>query len=446
MSRKIPTTGSRSPRRRRSSRILHSISRFLFPGQPVEKGFVTARDGRLSFEKGGRARFHGVSLIAPTAFLEPDEADQLADRLARSGINLVRLGDLDTPIGPDRSLFDDTRDDTKAFDPRALSKLDHLIAALKTRGIHVALELQSSRRFRDQDGVAMPGLLPAGGGPAALFDPTITKLSLQSARSLLSRKNPETGLALKDDPALAWVTLLGEVSLFDLIDHPDDALPGEYAQSSERSVRKSPTRMERAGGSGRQWRPLISGRWPSSAQGKLRVPIAGCSHWRREPEFAAAQAAQPLDLIDDRLYWAPPTFVAPEMKSQLWSQDGALNAGAQRKRHPGWPTRSASGAPRRWEPGPYRTRRPTCCWPPRRPCMKTGTPWSGGASFFYPALWGEGPAGTVGVEDIFQIRRGRQRQPARLCPLAARGFDLAARTGPEPGKTPNERDSQRGEA
>ena len=162
------------------------------PTPAGRKGFVTAKDGRLSFEKGGRARFHGVSLIAPTAFLEPDKADELADRLARSGINLVRLGDLDTPIGPDRSLFDDTRDDTKAFDPLAIEKLDHLIAALKARGIHVALELQSSRRFRDQDGVSIAGLLPAGGGPAALFDPTITKLSLRSARSLLSRVNPET--------------------------------------------------------------------------------------------------------------------------------------------------------------------------------------------------------------------------------------------------------------
>src|SRR5271157_4259967 len=204
---------------------------FLVPAPAGRKGFVTAKDGRLSFDKGGRARFHGVSLIAPTAFLEPDKADELADRLARSGINLVRLGDLDLPIGPDRSLFDDSRDDTKAFDPLALQKLDHLVAALKARGIHVALELQSNRRFRDQDGVASAGLLPAGGGPAALFDPTITKLGLQSARSLLSRVNSETSLALKDDPALVWVTLLGEVSLFDLIDHRDDALPGEYAQA-----------------------------------------------------------------------------------------------------------------------------------------------------------------------------------------------------------------------
>ena len=59
--------------------------------------------------------------------------------------------------GPNRSLFDDTRDDTKAFDPEALARLDHLIAALKSRGIYVAIELQSKRRFRSEDGVAAPG-------------------------------------------------------------------------------------------------------------------------------------------------------------------------------------------------------------------------------------------------------------------------------------------------
>ena len=90
---------------------------FLLPAPAGQKGFVTVKDGRLAFEKGGRARFYGVGLLPPTAFLEPERADQLADRLARSGVNLVRLGDLDTPLGPDRSLFDDTRDDTKAFDP-----------------------------------------------------------------------------------------------------------------------------------------------------------------------------------------------------------------------------------------------------------------------------------------------------------------------------------------
>ena len=150
----------------------------------------------------------------------------------------MRLGDLDTAYGPNRSLFDDTRDDTKAFDPEALARLDHLIAALKARGIYVAIELLSKRRFRSEDGVAVPGLLPAGGGPAAQFDPTIGKLTLESARALLAHVNPETGLALRDDPVLAWVTLAGEVSLFNLIDSPD-ALPAPYAKELQALAEKN---------------------------------------------------------------------------------------------------------------------------------------------------------------------------------------------------------------
>ena len=129
---------------------------------------MTVKDGRLAFSKRrASAVLRGLRCSPPAAFLPPEQADLLADRLARSGVNLVRLGDLDTAYGPNRSLFDDTRDDTKAFDPEALARLDHLIAALKARGIYVALELQSKRRFRAEDGVAVPGLLPAGGGPAA---------------------------------------------------------------------------------------------------------------------------------------------------------------------------------------------------------------------------------------------------------------------------------------
>ena len=154
------------PLARRSRRASALDVSFLLPDRRPGR-FVTAKEGHLVYNKGGRARFLGVSLLPPTAFLEPERADALADRLARSGINLVRLGDLDTPLGPERSLIDDTRDDTQHLDPVALARLDHLVAALKNRGISVALELQGARLFRSGDGVADPGLLPPGGGPAA---------------------------------------------------------------------------------------------------------------------------------------------------------------------------------------------------------------------------------------------------------------------------------------
>ena len=364
------------------------------------RGFVTVREGRLGWTKGGRARFFGVSLLPPTAFLDRERADALADRLARSGVNLVRLGDLDVPLGPGRSLFDDSRDDTKAFDPLALAKLDHLIAALKARGIYVALEIQGARQFRAEDGVADPGRLPPGGGPAAAFDPAIVGLAKETARALLAHVNPETGLALRDDPVLAWVTLAGEVSLFDLIDdlHP---LSPEDAAALKTRAQASPH------GSGRRfWQATESAHWKELADALrgdgLRVPVAGVSHWRREPEFAAAQAAPGLDLIDDRLYWSPRRGSLPS---------GGRSSGA-----------SMAGSPR--APRKRKADRPYVVgqW-----CHQTLGAWAyphEGADvllaaqtaasedwdalvrrgvFLHPEAWGANATGTGGVEDIFQL-------------------------------------------
>ena len=161
---------------------------FLLPRPAGARGFVTVKNGRLTWGKdGGRARFFGVSLLAPTAFLPALQADLLADRLARSGVNLVRLGELDSAYGPNRSLFDDTRDDTKAFDSEALARLDHLIAALKSRGIYVAIELQSKRRFPGRGrghrtGNASPRRRPGG----------FVRPDLDEARDRLSNGPPGT--------------------------------------------------------------------------------------------------------------------------------------------------------------------------------------------------------------------------------------------------------------
>lgn len=374
---------------------------FLNPGPAGAKGAVKVHGGRLSFGDGSRARFFGVALLAPAAFQEPKRADELADRLARSGVNLVRLGDLDTALGPDRSLFEDARDDTRAFDSHALGRLDHLIAALKARGIYVAIELQSARIFRDEDLVKSPGLLPPGGGPAAVFDPALGKLGLDAAQELLGRVNPETKLALRDDPALAWVTLAGEVSLFDQIDRPD-ALPASYAADLRARAEKSP------GLSGRRlWRSLETDHYAGLAaalrDAGLKAPIAGVSHWRREPEFVAALTAPGLDLIDDRLYWLPPIWADPELRSQLWSRDGGLNAGAARKRAANRPYVVGQWCPQTLEAWAFPHEAAdqllassTALWEDWDALVRRGI-------FVYPSTWGDGPVGTTGGEDIFQI-------------------------------------------
>jgi hypothetical protein len=376
---------------------------FLLPRPAGALGFVTVKDGRLTWgNDGSRARFFGVALLPPTAFLPARQADVLAERLARSGVNLVRLGELDTALGPNRSLFDDTRDDTKAFDSEAVARLDHFIAALKSHGIYVALELQGKRRFRTGDGVTVPGLLPPGGGPAAVFDPTLRKLAIDSAKALLRHLNPETGLSLKDDPVLAWVTLTGEVTLFNMIDSPD-SLPAAYAKTLQSLAEKA------RGGPGRRfWETVEAAHLKQMADALrkdgLRVPIAGVSHWRREPEFGAAQAGTGLDLIDDRLFWNPPPWVAPEKRSLLWAgPDTGLAGLAAMKRKPDRPyavgqtcdvTQGAWSLP--YEAADQILSIYSALAGDWDALVRRGI-------FLYPINWGEGPAGTVGGEDIFQI-------------------------------------------
>ncbi|HEU5116581.1 MAG TPA: hypothetical protein VFT74_07885, partial [Isosphaeraceae bacterium] len=293
-------------------------------------GPVKVQGAHLVFEDGTPARFFGVDLLPPMAVIEPERADRLADRLARRGVNLVRLVDLDAPIGPGRSLLDDTAEDTVTLDPLSLERFDHLVAALQKRGIYLSLAFNSTRLLRPKDDVPGGRGLPPGGGPAAAFDPAMKALVLRFAKNLLGHKNGETGRALKEDPALVWVCLSGERSLFDLLEDPR-ALPPESADELRSLARKSPL------GSGRRfWQATEAKQWASMSKALrdwgLKVPIAGCSHWRREPEFVAAQAIQELDVIDDRLYWAPPRFAGSERASMLWRSEGSLMAEATKKR------------------------------------------------------------------------------------------------------------------
>lgn len=398
---------------------------FLLKAPAGNRGLTRIKDGRLTFSKGERARFLGVSLMEATAFQSPEQVDALAERLARSGINLVRLSELDVPVGPGRCLIDDSRDDTKEFDPDALARLDHLIAALKKRGIYVALELQSGRRFREEDGVKTPGLLPAGGGPAAQFDPTIGELAVNYARALLDHVNPETGLALREDPALAWVTLAGEITLFNQIERPD-SLPPSYAAELRQRAADAPR-----GYTGRrlwEWIESEHSREMADAlrRGKVRAPIASVSHWRRDPaEFNRAVAAKGLDLIDDRLYWLPRHERAgPDRRSMLWSREGGLIPLADRKRRNDrpyvvgqWCNQSFGAWSLPTESADYLLGVYMAGMEDWDAIIRRGL-------FLYPLTWGSGPSGLAGGDDIFQLAQVINASPQiyALFPHAASLF------------------------
>ena len=305
----------------------------------------------------------------------------------------------------------------------------------------MAVELGSNRRFREDDGVESAGLLPAGGGPAAIIDPVLDKLTLDSSLALLGHVNGETKVALRDDPALAWVTLAGEITLFDLIDRPD-ALPAHYAAELRKHAERT------LGVAGRRfWQHVESAHWKERAdalrKSGVRAPIASVSHWRREPEFVAALGAAGLDLIDDRLFWAPSSWVSPELRSQLWSLDGGLNSGASRKQSSGKPyvvgqwcpqTNGAWALPH--EAADQLLAAVTASYEDWDALVRRGI-------FVYPKVWGEGPAGTVGGEDIFQIPEVANAAPQvfALWPHAA-SILLRGRAEPAHGRAADRRRRQ----
>lgn len=393
---------------------------------------VTVRNGHLS--RGGVAqRFFGVSLLAPTALSisDPAEIERLADRLASSGVNLVRLNDLDAPLGPGRSLIDDGLDDTSGFDALALERLDNLIAALQKRGVSIALELLGERRFRAEDRVPGTNELPPGGGPAAAFDPAIRQLTAKFARDLLTHVNPQTGRALLNDPSLAWVTLAGERSTFNLIDEPD-VLPVTSAE-----VLKELTRATGRAGR-RAWSIVESQQWTKLAQELrklgLKAPIAGSSHWRREAEFVEAQAVAELDLIDDRLFWTALLGALPDRQSMLFAVDGGPLGLAQRKRG------KAPGKP--YVVGQWCALSNGLWAQPFEGAdlmliaqMARHQEWDGltrRGVFLYPEVWGSGPTGSGGGQDVSELPEVINGIP-QVFALLPHSASLMRRGGTKPG-------------
>lgn len=163
-------------------------------------GHVIARpDGHFGFEKGqGPVRFYGANLCFSANFPEHADADRLADRMARLGYNTVRIHHFE------RDLLDDKAPDSLTFRSDSLDRLDYLVAALKKRGIYIKTDLFISRPVR-------PSEAPGTNFKMALLvsDRAMSNWEAFSGK-LLGHVNPHTGLAWKDDPAVAWLSVVNE--------------------------------------------------------------------------------------------------------------------------------------------------------------------------------------------------------------------------------------------
>jgi hypothetical protein len=188
----------------------------LLDGPAGKHGFLqVGRDGHFYFRDGTRGRFFGTNICGGATAPPADEGRATAARLAKYGVNLLRIHAIDSRWGP---VIDYARGNSRHLDPAAMDRLDRFFAELKQRGIYVYFDLLDYRDFQPGDEVRDAAQLRHGWEDsikgASCFNERMIELQQEFATQFLTHRNPYTGLRYVDDPAVAVVETTNENSVF----------------------------------------------------------------------------------------------------------------------------------------------------------------------------------------------------------------------------------------
>jgi len=331
---------------------------FLLDAPAGKHGFVRVRDGHLARGDGTRLRLWGIHLTdwSRGSVLLPTKEDAVvwASTLARYGINCVRLHfiDLDAPRG-----LIAAGTDSRSFDPQQLDRLDFLVAELKKRGIYIDLNLNVGRSYRAGDSVPDFDRIRWAKG-MTLFDPRLIELQKEYARKILTHVNPYTGLAYRDEPAVAIVEILNENAVWVGFTAPpfyDTQLTTLYNEWLSRNLSgvevarlreitgvasgaPVPRLQGPDVGSAPKERFIAESRFIVDVESKfylgmasylrdslgVRVPITGTAdHGHSSSSYPMLMSLAKLDIVDGHSYWqhpgSPPPVNTPMVNDPLHS-------------------------------------------------------------------------------------------------------------------------------
>lgn len=311
-------------------------------GAPADLVRLELRDGGFVKPDGARERFWGMNLVS--AFPSHEEAEAIADNLASLGVNLVRPHHLMRPSkdwvwrAPCTALVT-YEEDSRTPDAEAWDRFDYLNAALRRRGIRLALSLHWSRKFLPGDAA----IDPAGDAEAwaeavreingwswqksidpvkllPVVDRRARLLQKEFASMLLAHRNPYTGTTYGEDAQVFYVELVNESSLeYALIcgntfpDYFERQLQDAWRRHAEKAEVENPGNLRAAKGADMlklrseffrafeddYFRDMRS----SIERLGSRVPIVCGNLWRGDDALAAN--AELGDLVEDHLYVDP---------------------------------------------------------------------------------------------------------------------------------------------
>ncbi|MDP8245774.1 MAG: carbohydrate binding domain-containing protein [Candidatus Hinthialibacter antarcticus] len=192
-------------------------------------GFVhTDENGRMVDGEGKRIRFLGMNTSFSGGFPPKDIAEGVASRLAKYGINCVRIHHHDSLRAPN-GVWKEGTSDKQQLDPDVIDRLDYFISELKKNGIYVNLNLKVGREVINGDGFEQTDRLPTYDKGPDHFVPRMIELQKEFASDYLGRTNPYTGLRYVDDPVVALVEINNEAGLLNAWRNNDlDNTPESY--------------------------------------------------------------------------------------------------------------------------------------------------------------------------------------------------------------------------
>jgi len=287
-------------------------------------------DGHFEFadQPGRRVRLWGVNLCFSANYLEPEESERLAARLAASGYNTVRLHHFDRDLSAKGQ-------PSYELDPAQLDKLDALFAALKRHGLSVTIDLFTSRSFTAQEKAGM-GMDPKG--EIAVQFKTLVPISdvafenwKQYARNLLTHKNPYTGLTWAEDPALIAICPVNEDPLEAWIDRAPAAR--KLYDKAFADWWKDAANRGKAGDDREKGFPmfLLECQIASDARRAEFLRSLGVKalltgvNFHSEQELAFAR--EHYDYVDNHQYWDHPEFPAEKWQEPFrFSQASAVRS------------------------------------------------------------------------------------------------------------------------
>lgn len=274
---------------------------------------VATPEGHFEFEQkpGERQRFWGVNLVGNSACTPKKAiADQIAENLSRSGYNTVRLHHFDRAI-------QGRGENSGELIANPLDRLDYLFYALKQRGLYVSIDLYASRTILPNEWAAM-GMDPDTGINLHRFRHAVPvseeafRIWSEFAKSLLTHRNPYTGLTWGEDPALIGICLLNEDSTTAYVE--TDPVVAPMWQEAFEKWQQSPENIKEANETDTQYFNRFVFETQAAAEMRMaqfvrnlgvKTPLTGSNHLNTQ---GLAFVRQHFDYVDNHQYWGHPRF------------------------------------------------------------------------------------------------------------------------------------------